>query len=143
MFSVCIFCLFSYCKHGQDNIKNVQIMGKLKTKLMKLKTGIGYIKLCKKEESISAFTKVNLSIKSGGYKLKKKVAKPVVETELQDKHYQSRKTGNGIRSINISLKWSLGLVLWNAIVDQIEIAKRGRLTSMKKRHEKKLLNLRK
>ena len=32
------------------------------------------------------FCKVNLSIKSGGYKLKKKVVKLVMDTELQDKH---------------------------------------------------------
>ena len=108
---------------------------------MKLKTDIAYIKSCKKEESIPTFAKVNLSIKSGGYKLKKKVAKPVMETELQDKHYQLRQIGKQIRSIVISLKSSLGLILCNEIIHQKEIATRGRLTSMKERHEKHLFLL--
>ena len=92
---------------------------------MKLKTDIAYIKSCKIEESIPTFAKVNLSIKSGGYKLKKKVAKPVMETELQDKHYQLRQIGKQIRSIVISLKSSLGLILCNEIIHQKEIATRG------------------
>ena len=49
---------------------------------------IVYIKSCKKEDLTPTFAKVNLSIKIGGYKPKKKVAKVVMNTELQDKHYQ-------------------------------------------------------
>ena len=39
-----------------------------------------------------------------------------MDTELQDKHYQIRKIGKEIRSITISLKSSLGLILFNAVV---------------------------
>ena len=75
-------------KHGRDIIKKVRHFEKLKTKLTKLKMDIVYIKSCKKEDLTPTFAKVNLSIKIGGYKLKKKVAKLVIDTELQDKHYQ-------------------------------------------------------
>ena len=54
---------------------------------MKLKADIIYIKSCKKEELIPAFAKVNLAIKSGGFKIKKKIAKSIIETEIQDKQY--------------------------------------------------------
>ena len=60
-------------KHGQAIIKKVRNYVKLKTKLTKLKADIVYIKSFKKEDLIPAFAKVNLSIKSGGYKLKKKL----------------------------------------------------------------------
>ena len=66
-------------KHGQDVFKNVRLYEKLKTKSMKLKADITYIKSCKKEEVTPTFAKVNLSIKSGTYKLKKKIAKLVMD----------------------------------------------------------------
>ena len=64
---------------------------------MKLKADIIYIKSCKKEELIPAFAKVNLAIKSGGFKIKKKIAKSVMETEIQGKQYHLRKRGKDIR----------------------------------------------
>ena len=40
---------------------------------MKLKADIIYIKSCKKEELIPTFGKVNLTINSGGFKIKKNI----------------------------------------------------------------------
>ena len=57
---------------------------------MKLKADIIYIKSCKKEESIPDFAKVNLALKSGRFKIKKKIAKLVMEAEIQDKQYLLR-----------------------------------------------------
>ena len=71
------------------------------------------IKSCKKEDLIATFANVNLSIKSIGQKLNKKLAKLAKDTELQDKHYQIRKLHKEITSIAISLKSSLGLILFN------------------------------
>ena len=56
-----------------------------------------------------------------------------MDTKFQDKHYQIRKIQKKIRSIPISLKSSLGLILFNAAIH--------RLAAIKKRHEKKLFNL--
>ena len=64
---------------------------------MKLKANIIYIKICKKEELIPTFAKVNLAIKNGDFKIKKKVAKLVMEIEIQDKQYHLRKIGKDIR----------------------------------------------
>ena len=50
------------------------------------------MKSYKKEELIPTFAEINLQIKSGGYKTKKKFAKLIMETELQNKHYQVLKT---------------------------------------------------
>ena len=59
--------------------------------------------------------------------------KLVMDAKFQDKHYQIRKIQKEIRSIPISLKSSLGLILFNAVIH--------RLVAIKKRHEKKLFNL--
>ena len=78
-------------KQGQDLIKNVRIYEKFKTKSMKLKAGIIYIKSCKKDEPIPTFAKVNLAIKCRDFKIKKKITKLVMETGIQDKQYHLRK----------------------------------------------------
>ena len=65
-----------------------------------------------------------------------------MDTELQDKHYQIRKMRREIRSIAISLKSLLSLILFNAIIHQVEVVIGSRLAAIKKSNEKKLLNLR-
>ena len=47
-----------------------------------------------------------------------------------------------MRSIAIFLKSLLGLILFKAVIHQVEVVIRSRLAAIKKRHEKKLLNLR-
>ena len=97
------------------------------------------IKSCKKEDLIPTFAKVNLANKIAGYKLKKKVVKPVMDTELQDKHYQILKIRKEIRSIAISLKSLLGLILLNAVIHQVEVLILSRLTAIKKRYGRNYL----
>ena len=57
-------------KHWQDVITAVRNYEKVKTKWMKVDQGIKFIKVCKKEHLVPPLSKVNLSIKSGSYKLK-------------------------------------------------------------------------
>ena len=97
------------------------------------------IKSCKKEDLIPTFAKVNLANKIAGYKLKKKVVKPVMVTELQDKHYQILKIRKELRSIAISLKSLLGLILLNAVIHQVEVLILSRLTAIKKRYGRNYL----
>ena len=49
---------------------------------MKINADIKYIKSCKKEELTTPFAKVSLALKSGTTRLKKKIAKLVMEVEL-------------------------------------------------------------
>ena len=78
-------------KHGQDIIRNARLYEKLKTKYMKINGDIKYIKSCKKEELTPRFAKVNLALKSGTVRLKKKIVKLVIEVELQNKHIEHKK----------------------------------------------------
>ena len=93
-------------KHGQDLIKVVRDFEQKKTKFEKLDADIVFIKLCKKEQLIPTFAKVNVSIRKGTYKLKRKIARLVMETELQNKHREKRKLRKKIRSINLLLSTS-------------------------------------
>ena len=86
--------------------------------------------------------KSKFSYKSGGFKIKKKIAKLVMETEIQGKQHHIRKIRKDIRSLAMSLKSTLGVFLFNTVTHQAEVAIRSRLLSIKKRHHKKINNLR-
>ena len=76
---------------------------------------------------IPTFAKGDLSIKSGGYKLKKKIAKLAMDTELNDKHPEMRKLGKQIRDVTIELKSSLSLVLFHTVIHQVGLAVKSKI----------------
>ena len=121
-------------KHGQDIIKIVRLHEKLKSKYVKLKADTDFIKYCKREAIIPTFPKV----KSGGYKLKKNIAKLVMDTELADKHQEMRKLRKQIRDVIIEVKSSFSLVLFHTVIHQVGIAVKSKIKCIKSRHEKKL-----
>ena len=96
-------------KHGHDLIKVVRDIEQKKIKFEKLVPDIAFIKLCRKEQIIPTFAKINVSIQNGTYKLKRKNDRFVMETELQNKHREKRKLRKDIRSINILLSTSLSV----------------------------------
>ena len=65
---------------------------------MKIIADIKYIKSCKKEELTPRFAKANLTLKSGTARLKQKIAKLVMDAELQNKHLERKKTRKELRS---------------------------------------------
>ena len=65
---------------------------------MKIIADIKYIKSCRKEELTPRFAKVNLALKSGTARFKQKIAKLVMDTELQNKHLERKKTRKELRS---------------------------------------------
>ena len=118
-------------------IKVIRDIERKKTKFEKLVANSAYIKLCKKEQLIPTFAKVNVSIRNATYKLKRKIARLVTETELQSKHWEKRK----FCFINVLLSTSLSVIVYNALLHQIHIAVKSRIKVIKLRHGKKLHNL--
>ena len=58
------------------------------TKYMKVTADIKFIKLCKVKKIIPAFAKVNLSVKTGSRKFKLRIARLMIENEIQSKHVE-------------------------------------------------------
>ena len=75
-------------KHWQDLVRVLRNLEQMKTKFSKLDTHIVFINLYKKEELIPTFAEVNVSIQNSPYKLKGKITRLVMETELQSKHQE-------------------------------------------------------
>ena len=126
-------------KHGPDMIKVVRDFEQKKTKFEKMDADIAFIKLCHKEKLIPQFAKVNVSTRNGTYKLKRKIARLVMETELQNKHREKRKLRKSIRSITVLLSTSLSVIVYNALLHQINIAVKSRIKVIKLRHEKNFI----
>ena len=67
----------------------------------------------------------------------RKIARLVMETELQNKYRQKHKLRKDIRSINILLSTSLSVIVYNALLHQIIIAVKSRIKVIKLRHGRK------
>ena len=77
-------------RHGQEIIRIVRSFENLKTKYVKVAADIRFIKSCRNENIIPTFAKVNLSLKHGTDKLQLRIARIVMETELQNKYQEKR-----------------------------------------------------
>ena len=93
---------------------------------MKIQEDITFIKKCKLENIIHTFAKVKLSIKSGNTKLHKRIARIVMETELQNKHQQKKKIKKEISSISFQLKNILSLYVYHAMFHHTNTAVKSR-----------------
>ena len=98
--------IFKYVKkkHGQDTLIVTRTLEDLKTRLMKTEADIHFIKTCKRENIIPTCAKVKLSIKHGNKKLHSKIARLVMETELQAKHHTKKKIKTEIKRLAFELK---------------------------------------
>ena len=79
---------------------------------------------------------LNVSIRNSKYKLKGKIARLVMETGQQNKHEKKRKLRKNIRSIKVLLSTSLSVIVYNALLHQINIAVKSRIKVIKLRHGK-------
>ena len=78
---------------------------------MKVQADIKLIKSCKQENLIPTFANIKLSLKYNNNKLKKRIARIVMETQIQNKHREKKSFKKEIRQKFILLKSTLVIVL--------------------------------
>lgn len=86
---------------------------------------IKFIKSCKTANVKVMFLTVKLSQKNRNYKLKLQIEQLVMETGIQNKHLEKRKTKKDIK-----LHHSLSLILYNNLMHQINKAVNWRIKSI-------------
>ena len=79
----------------------------LKTKYMKTAADIVFIKICKIENLIPTFAKIDLSVKDDNKKLTRRIARILMESQLQYKHREKKKLKKGLTILNNQPKTSL------------------------------------
>ena len=65
-----------------------------------------------------------------------------METEMQNKHFEKKKIKKEMKRIGIQFKHSLGLILYKALIDQINKVVNSRLKVISLHHNNKLIRLR-
>ena len=125
-------------KHGQEIIKITRnlITKDLIIKHHKIKLDINVIKKWKQEDLIPTFATVHLAIKHGTIRLKKKIARMIMDTELQNKHTEKRKLKKKILEATGKLRRKVTVIIYSTILHQINKA------VMSTRHTKKINELR-
>ena len=108
-------------KHGKNIYTLVRSFETIKTSYVKTS-----LKQCKQEHLIATFANVRLSTKGSNNKLKHRIARIIIEYELQYKHRQKKKLRNKIKSLSIQLKLLLSTVLYSVLLHKINIATKSR-----------------
>lgn len=109
----------------------------LKSKYMKVQSDIKFIKSWKKENLIPTFAKVNLCITNVNRKLKLRRARIVMKSEAENKHQEKKRLKKDILLISNQHKAGLGVLLYNALLHQVNIAVRCHYKVISIRHRKK------
>ena len=119
------------------------VLTSLKTKYQRVILDLKFIKTCKKEELVSTFANVRLSVKHGSAKLKKRTSRIIMESKMQVKYQENKKLKQEIKALNTQLKIVLPTLVYTTLLHRINVAVKRRIKSIAKRHERKLSKFRK
>ena len=128
--------IFKYIekKHGRLVLENVRSLEKAKRKWFKISKDISFIKTCKKRRSSTNICKSKIS---------NKIARIIMNTELQQKYHKKRKLKLEIIQLSMKLKAQVGLVLFNGVIYSLDKSIKQKSITVTKRHEKNLVKLQK
>ena len=84
-----------------------------------------------------------MSVKDDNKKLTRRIAPIVIESQIQSKHHEKKKLKKELRILNNQLKTSLNIMLYNTLMDQVNIAIKSPFKSIRLRHNKRLIKFRK
>ena len=100
------------------------------------------IKICKRGGLIPTFANVRLSIKQQNLKLKRCVSRIFMENELQTKHREKHNLKKDIKAISYQLRRLLPTLVYATVLHQVNLAIRSEVKSIVKRHEPKVIKVR-
>ena len=129
-------------KHGQEMLKITRNLEELITKHRKIRLDIDFIIKCKREGLILTFASVKLAIRHGIQRLRRNIARKIMESELQHKHIEKRKIKNKILETTLNLRNNVSSIIYRTVLHQINKAIKSRTKSILTSHDKKLKILR-
>ena len=109
----------------------------------KIKLDISLIKKWKQEDLIPTFATVHLAIKHGTIRLKKKIARIIIDAELQNKHTEKSKLKKKILEVTGKLRRKVTVIIYTPILHQMNKATKSKEKAISTRHTKKINKLRK
>ena len=131
-------------KHGHDIVKIERKLEDLLTKHQKNGLDIKFIITCKRENLTPTFATVNLAmqLKNGTMRLKKKIARAIMNVELQKKHKEKRNLKKQILETSSQLKRCLTNIIYITMLHQINKAINSKIKAVSACQLRKLEKLR-
>ena len=91
-------------------------------------------RICKKEQLKPTFARVNVSLKDVSFKLRQKIATPIMEAEIQNKHLEKQKLRKESKKIQTTLKKGLNSIILNTVFHQLNVASKSKFKVVPIRH---------
>ena len=109
-------------------------------KLEKINCDLNFLLQCKKTDVIPKFAKPKLSI-FASYKIKKKIARTIIEAELNNKHKEKKKTKRELKELSTKLSGELSFIAHQSLKYRVRRLVATKKKGWKKTHAKKMENL--
>ena len=112
--------IFAYIreKNGAETLRQCRVFEKVVLRYEKLLLDLQFLLTCKKETLVPVFARPKLSIE-GNLKMKKRIAKIIIETELKRKHRMKHELKKDIERLSSSLRGTLTWLLFNTMRNKI------------------------
>ena len=128
-------------KHGQETLHDVRAYERLCKRYEKANCDIKFLLTCKKENLCPNFAKSRLSIKTEP-KIKKKIGRLIVETEIRNKHNGKRELKTKMKQLFDKIKEKVGFITSQAVKYRIKNAVANEVRKWKTKQGRKLEKLR-
>ena len=109
-------------------------------KLEKIECDLNFLLNCKKTNVIPKFAKPKLSI-FASYKIKQKIARTIIEAELNNKHREKKKTKRELKELSAKLSAELSFIAHQSLKYRVRSLVAAKKKGWKATHEKKMQNL--
>ncbi len=136
--------LFSYIqlKHGQTTLAIVRRFEQMKYRIVKIDGDICFIKKCIKESLSPTFARTSVHLKGDNVKLKDKLRKVILNTELNNKNTEKRRLMKSFKQLQGQLQGVLSFLEFSALLYRLTLYTSSRNKVTAERHECKLSKLR-
>ena len=101
-------------KHGNETVRLCRQLERSSIKYSKVTKDLDFLRTCKKENLIPTFAKPKLSI-SADMKLRLKISKLIIKTELYNKHGIKKQLRKSIEEVTKNLKLKLSFCSYYAL----------------------------
>ena len=128
-------------KYGHDASKLCRSFEKLSLRKQKVELDIKFLVKCRKENLCPKFAEPKLSIQCPD-KLKKKISKLIIQTEIKNKHTIRKKTIEDLRNFDQQIQNKTNFLTHQALKYKVRLHVASKKNKWRDLHEKKLRNIR-
>ena len=101
-------------KYGLESLRTARKWEKLNLPHEKINCDLKFLLRCKRDNIIPKFAQPKLSIYAS-YKIKRKIAKTIIEAEITNKHREKKKVRTELKDLSSKLKEEIGNISYQSL----------------------------